>query len=376
MKQLNEFNLLEQFALTRWFYSIGQPIITDAQYTVLLRTVTEKFPDNEYVKRSWSSDPCPTKLLVEMGREDAIEAIISSDRTESIPSLNSWAEVETTFSNIPIKGTLSYKHDGWNIQAHYYNGELLRVNTRGRSSDFMNAGVLARLIPNRISLMGQIRIVMECTIPNCLWPEVRAKYGGVSQRSSVSTLLANPEDLHYLKLNAFDIHGVKCDNKFLQLKLLGFNTPEYVQVNSYDELVDAIYTFDSEVEEYDYPTDGLVFDGGFKYAIRVLKWEEKLYKSYVTGYDESYNRYVISPRLKIHPIFREGALQKYIPITNWQRIMDLGLCVGSPVAFKLVSGAIADIDEYTTSLLQREYSDNYDAYKLEIDTINAVSTHE
>ena len=371
MKRLDEFSLIEQFRITRWFYSIGQPIITDAQYTTLLRAVEEIYPDSDYVKQSWSSDTCPVNLLKEMGREDAITAVISSDKTESIQSLNTWSEVSQALSNWTGKGTISYKHDGWNIQAHYYNGELLRINTRGRSSDFMNVDILRTQIPNKINLMGQIRIVMECTISNSNWKIVRQKYGGVSQRSSVSTLLAHPEDVNLVTLHALDIHGTQTDDKFLLLKFLGFNVPEYVTVQTYGDIEDAVYELADSLEEYDYPTDGLVFDGGYKYALRVEVWEEKLYKSYITGYEESYNRYVISPRLQIRPIYREGAIQKYIPITNWQRIIDLNLCKGSPVAFSLVSGAIADIDEYATRLLQKEYEGNYGRYMAEIDVINS-----
>ena len=372
MKELKDFTLLEQFILTRWFYSIGQPLISDAQYTVLLRAVEAQFPDSKYVKRSWSSDPCPVELLKEFGREDAILAVVSTDRTESIPSLNSWTEIENALKDWKGNGTVSFKHDGWNIQAHYYNGKLLQVNTRGRSSDFMNADQLRKLIPSTIHLQGQIRIVMECTISNTNWPEVKQKYSGISQRSSVATILAHTEDIDYLDLHAVDIHGVKTRNKFQTLQELGFMVPTYEVVNDYDSIESSIYYLSEVFKEYDSPTDGLVFDGGYKYAIRVEEWEEKLYKSYVIGYEESYNKYVISPKLVIKPIYREGAIQRYIPITNWQRIIDLDLRPGSPIAFNLVSGAIADIDEISTKALQQEYKDNYVTYAHEIDTINSV----
>lgn len=375
MKTLAELTPREQFIVTRWFYSIGQPIITDAQYTLLLKACTEANPDDEYVKRSWSSDPCPVELLKEMGREDAIVAVIASDRTESIPSLNSWSEVTSHLHSFDGVGTISYKHDGWNVQAHYYNGDLLRVNTRGRSSDFMDVSALKSLIPQHINAKGRVRVVMECTIPNSKWPEVKAKYNNTSQRASVSTILANPQDIQYLQLHAFDIHGVSVDNKFNYLQFLGFETPEYRTVNNWEEIQNAIFDMSDEVEDYNAPTDGLVFDGGFKFALRVEAWEEKLYKSFVTGYEESYNRYVISPKLKIYPIQRQGATQRLIPITNWKRIIELGLKVDSPIAFSIVSDAIADIDEYATRLLQQEYEGNYEVYKHEIITSNSADGH-
>ena len=55
----NQLNSLDQFILSRWAYSIGEPIITDPEYTVLLNAVKSEYPNSEYVNRSWSSDPCP-----------------------------------------------------------------------------------------------------------------------------------------------------------------------------------------------------------------------------------------------------------------------------------------------------------------------------
>ena len=79
----------EKFILARWSYSVGQPLMSDSEYTQLLRYMEKMYPNDEYVKRSWSSDPCPTELLKKIDRTDLIYKVILSDRTESIPSLNS-----------------------------------------------------------------------------------------------------------------------------------------------------------------------------------------------------------------------------------------------------------------------------------------------
>lgn len=353
---------LEQFIIARWMYAIGQPIISNEEYTILLETCKRKYPDSPYCSRSWSSDPCPTELLKSNGLEAAIQPIILSDKTESIESLNYWSRVDDIFKSWEGDGTLSYKHDGWNMQASYYNGELIQVNSRGRSSDSMNADILKEIIPHTITAQGSVRVVMECTIPNRNFQTCMQRYGVKDQRAAVSTILAHPESVGLLECNAFDVHGVQHTNKFELLRSWGFTTPDFVHVHNYNDILIGMETLSEGKESYANPTDGIVFDGGFKYAIRLLAWEEPIYKSFISGYEESYNRYVITPKLLIYPVQRGGATQSRLAITNWQRIMDLDLRIGAPVAFRIASSANADVNFATTKLLHEEYENRWEEY--------------
>ena len=65
--------------------------------------------------------------------------------------------------------------------------------------------------------------------------------------------------------------------------------------------------------------------------------------------------------------------QEYINITNLERIINLKLQIGSPIAFRIVSGVNADIDAYTTGLLQTEYQDNYSFYQEEVNAITGYN---
>lgn len=357
---------LKQFILSRWFYAIGQPIISDAEYSALLSYCKSNYADSPYVQRSWSSDPCPVELLKEIGRADAIENIILSDKTESIESLNTWEALSSKLYTWGGFGTLSYKHDGWNVQASYYNGELVQINTRGRSSDSMNVDCLRNIIPNTIPEQGRVKVVMECTIPNSNWFKVKQMFNTKSQRASVSTILSKPEYVNLLECHAFDIHGVDTMLKFDKLREWGFNTPGFVYVTCYEDILEELRNFNTQVETYNSPTDGLVFDGGFKFAIRLGAWEEPIYRSFVTGYEESYNRHVITPKLLIYPIVRGSDTQTKLAVTNWERIINLDLRVGSPVAFRVVSSSNADINEDVTQMLHEEYAGKYDVFKDEV----------
>ena len=93
------------------------------------------------------------------------------------------------------------------------------------------------------------------------------------------------------------------------------------------------------------PSDGLVITDGIKTkAARVLAWEEPIYRSYVTGYTEETNSYRISVGVTIYPIRLDNGTQRNIPCTNINRLIANNLEPGAPVAFRFVSGAIADLD--------------------------------
>lgn len=363
---INDLELLEKFILARWFYAIGQPIFSDSEYTYMLNACKAQYPDSPYINRSWSSDPCPVELLKRIHREDAIQHIILSDKTESIESLNTEFDLQRTLGGWTGLGTLSYKHDGWNMQASYYNGELINVASRGRSSDSMNADALRNIIPNTIPVQGKVKVVMEATIPNHNFPLVVRKYNTKDQRASVSTILAHPEDIAFLECHAFDVHGydaLENSNKFELLLSWGFNVPGYYIIENYDDILTYMEILSNEKLVYDSPTDGIVFDGGFKYAIRLGAWAEPIYSSFVTGYDESYNKHVITPRLCIYPVLRGTTRQSRIAITNWERIINYNLQIGAPVAFRVASSANADINEEATKALQQEWENRWKEYQ-------------
>lgn len=359
---------LEKYIIARWTYSIGVEWIPDAEYQMLHNTLSTTMPDNEYVQRSWSSDPCPVQLLIKYNMSEYIKAVTITDKTESIPSLGSFSEIEYVYKDLATRSTISYKHDGWNLQFDYYNGQLVWAQTRGRASNAKEAHKLMSKVPQSIPVMGKVKVVCECTVSNSSFEEVKRLIGNQYQRSAVSTLLARGGDsLQYLDLHAIAIHGTEFDNdQFVHLQEWGFNTPTWKYIYNYEELLDAIKEFDSNAQYYDSPTDGLVVSGVMTRALRVLYWEEPIYKSYVllnNPYVEKYGAHRISVELNIYPIRLVNSTQRVLPITNYQRVIDNNLRPGYPVAFTLKSHADADIDENATRLLQEQWKGKYDSYR-------------
>lgn len=363
-----ELNVQEQYILARWAYSIGESIMEDSQYNVLHKFMLKNNADSEYVKRTWSDDPCPVKLLKKVGKPDWIKKIVLGDKTESIPSVNTWSEFELSLHAISCPATLSMKLDGWNMQANYYNTQLINVQSRGRTSDFMEAPKLMPKVPQTIPAMGKVRIGLEATVSDANFAECVKRFGNVSQRSAVASVLAKTDDMRLIDLHAHSIYGVQydADKKFDILESWGFKVPPNHKVYNCEELKLALKDLSGRKEAFGQPTDGAVYWGNTVYALRLLGWEEPLYMSFVTGYEEEFSAYRINPKVVIHPIYRNGGSQRLITITNWQRIINNDLRIGTPIAFKLVSESIADIDEDTTRRLHEEWQGHEDVFRQQV----------
>ena len=362
----NDLTLLEKFILSRWEYGRGTPIIEDAEYTYLLLAMRNTYPNNEYTNRTWSNDPCPVLLLNKVGLSSHVRHVVLGDTTDSIPSLNTYLEIQDKLANFNGKGYLSFKLDGWNIQFNYYNGQLVTVQSRGRDTKFKEYPELSKYVPESIPAMGKVRVVTEITISRENFAICSERFDNANSRSAVSTILARPEEYNLLSINAHSIQGVQTDNVYHTLLDWGFHVVPHVPVSNYEEVLAGIALLSQEHADFELPTDGIVFTGAGIYAIRVGPWKEPIYRSFVTGYRESYNMHRISPQIRIYPILRNGSMQRNINATNWQRIMDYRLEPGSPIAFNVVSSAIADIDLQATKILQEAYAGRYAEYAEEI----------
>lgn len=375
---VNNMTQEEKYIISRWCYSIGEPIISDVEYNNLHRYMEHENLLSEYTSRSWSSDPCPIELLKKFDMSDKAVNIVLSDKTESIQSITEESELESYYSTMYDLHFISYKHDGWNTQATYHNKEFIIANTRGRKSESIDLSGLKHLFPETITRDGKVVIIGEMTLTDENFTKLKLMYPEKnlqSQRSAVRTAMANKEANHLLSFTAFDIlleDGKELDASFTfyLLSNWGFTIPVYETAYDYDALLRAIKNLSDSVKMYPHLTDGLVVrsnTGRNMRAIRILNWQEAIYQSYVMDYEETEGAHNISIKLLIYPIKLENSTQKRIPITNMRRIIKNNLEPGSPVAFRIASSAIADIDEEVTHMLQKMYKGNYDNFKHKIE---------
>lgn len=363
-------NLLDNYILARWQYSIGAPEMSDMEYNELHRKMQKQYPDNEYVNRVWSEDPCPIELLKRIGREDLYRDISVVFGSESMESLRSDEEVRNVFHNLQEQTRVSYKVDGWNNQVNYYNGKIISCNTRGRATNSKESNVIMSVVPQTIPMLGRVKVIGEASIPNNMWELFKMNYGGNDQRASMSTVVAK-HMVDFTSFKAFNI--VSPDNelprdKYQLLSSWGFKTPRFLMVSNYTQLLSAIQMLSKMDSSCDVLTDGLVVENSStQLAIRVGKWQESSTHSYVLGYNEEYTPYGISMTLAIRPIKIGGKNISVLNITNVNQIIKNNLRIGYPVAFSLRSSANPVINATQTAELQDEYLGRYEEYCQHID---------
>ncbi len=357
------------YHVARWAYSVGYPIISDAQYDILQRTLYGAEANAE--QPSWSTEECPTELLEKYNLtyllEDSSSVVTNEDKSASIASLNSEAEVMEHYRAFPHrKFVLSYKLDGWNTQARYTNGFLFNVHSRGRSSDPIDLNVFKNNFPDTLERKDSFRIYGETIVTKEDLRKLREITAGDYryQRTAVRAAAVNAPHLGtFLAFNYDDPEGMDDQlEKYQTLEDMGFHVPRYF-VCTGEEILETVRMM-SETCDDNLPSDGVVASGLNNClvqdvrAIRLYRWALKTFVSRVVGYEESYGRHNIAIKLLIDPVETGTGVQTRLDIDNCSRIMHLGLYPGSYVAFTRISDAVEKIDESLTVAINSSENPN------------------
>lgn len=366
----------EKYIITRWLYSIGEePLMSDTEYGNLHRYLVSKGDIPEYTERAWSSDPCPFDLLSKFGLSEYAYEVKLLDKTESMPSITSEREAKNIFLKRTGLNVVSFKLDGWNLQLTYFNGVLVQVNTRGRSSDALVVEYLKKYLPTTITRMGEVKVVGELCLSHDNFARLSKMFPNKemkSQRSSVRTALANEQANGLLTFLAFDIilpsgqKEISAVYTYYLLKQWGFTTPQYMVARNGEEILAHIRTLSEMKSQYEYISDATVVRSDYGRdvrAARIYGWEEDIYYSYVTGIEEEHSSVSFGCKLLIYSIRTQHSTQQKVNITNIARIQEYDLYVGSPIAFGIRSDAIADPDISSTRYLQEMWKGNYEGYR-------------
>lgn len=363
-------DILDKYIVARWCYAIGEPYVDDIEYRYIEEKVKSAYPDNEYLKRSWSDDPCPIGILKKYNLMQYYRDIKFAYKSESIRSINTVPEFERQFGNLKEKSRVSYKLDGFNIQVNYYNGAPISAETRGRTGNSLNANTVLNIVPPKIPILGKVKITGECVIPNDKWEIFKQQCSNVSQRSSVSTCLAQVM-CEYLRFIAFNIQSEDeaILDQYNTLIELGFDTPMFMECTDYNSLVRIVDVMGKRVGRYNYPTDGLVIENSqYQLAIRIGAWLENILQSYVVAYDETVGLHSNAMVVKIAPVKnKEGSTYSTVSVTNLQGIIDSDLQIGSPIAFDLRSMTTPVLNTVATEDLHLNWNGRYEEYRKMID---------
>lgn len=358
------------YIIARWTYSIGEPVVDDTTYRTLHDSINMVNSLPEYINRSWSSDPCPEDLLRKYNMEEYIINITLTDKTESMPTLNTWEEIQHKFKDESYPKVISYKLDGFNTQPAYYAKRPISMKTRGRHQDALNISDYIKYLPQEVQYFeSETRLAGELVLSfdnfeklKEMFPDRKLK----SIRSSVRSALSDERAHKLLTFIPFNYVSKEATTrdllmKYMQFKSSGFEDPRPTVAMDFENLMSAIRSMQYNAKDYPYPTDGLVissWDGEDHVAVRVGKWEEPVYYSFIETYDESHGPSRIGVKVKIEPTNTGNTTQNLVNITNYAQVMAMQLFPGTPIAFKLRSHAIADIDWVATKALQKMYKQN------------------
>lgn len=348
------YNLYDEYVLARWFYMMGEPRLSDIEYDKLEKEFKAKYPEDIHSLQSWSYDKAPVEQLKAIGREDLIVNTTMDYMAESIPSINTQAEYDYRFGGLKEKSRASFKIDGWNTRASYYNGILVDVGSRGRGGSNLDMKVIAPILPKRIPVKGRCAVTGELSILNELWPRYKALTGNTDQRASVRTAIARG-DIDVLEFCSFNIFAEDehFDDAYVALEKFGFKVPYFRWVNNKKELDFAIKYMSEISPYYDYLTDGIVIENSeYQLAIRLGAWEEQVMQSIVTGYEINPGMYGSFIKVLCEPVTIEGKTYSRISINNIASIIENNLRVGYPIAFSQRSAANVVIDTLQTKVLQ------------------------
>lgn len=367
-------DIYERYVFARWCYLMGETYLSDIEYDKLEKEFKSKYPDDIHSKQPWSFDECPVEILKKYNRTDLIKNLIMGYQAESIYSINTWDELKSSLGGLNEDSRLSFKIDGWNTRADYYNGNLIKFSTRGRSGANKSAYSISKLVPRTIPIMGRVSITGETNIPHSKWPAYKLISGTNDQRASVSSAIANGayDSLEFLAFNMFaEDKPIEPSIAYSKLVEMGFKTPGFVKVHNYETLLKGIEFMSKRYNSYDYLVDGLVLENSsMQYAIRLGAWEEKYSASYVIGYEQKQGLYGVSMVLRIKPVYVGTKLCKNVAVTNIANIVENNLSIGSPVAFNIRSGATVVLDISNTYQLQERYKNHYDDFINKVDMEN------
>ena len=386
-KLTNEKRYLDLYILFRYFYKIGEPIVTDEFYEKFQKIIFNAGIGLQYKNQSYDDDEIPYALLEEFnltymipGKEEmgSYYEELNSEKSTSIEPIENYRDF---FKYVEDKRNydliISPKKDGVNIKCLYVKGELKVVLTRGRSSNSFNVTEYgSKIIPKYIKTDKEKVIVYgEVGIDESYVDKVPRKGGGTfkqAKTAGLSILRTGFDDekwYKYLKFHAFNAEGLDYNTISETLDFLkdnGFDTvpykvykPEEIP-NNFDDFCKwckSEMTYFWELSKIkDISTDGLVVDVNLKNietnkdgiyldrnkALKFEYWSYVYYKGKVKNLIIEQQAQDASVVIEIEPIkTKDNATATRVTGYNLFRVISLGLKPGSDIYFMRVSNTIS-----------------------------------
>ncbi len=398
------------YILTRYFYRIGEPVISDEFYDKLENFLRgshyEKF--KEYLDRTYDEDPIPFDLLSVIGCEpvsvvsfneerSSLYNYLNEDKSFSIRSVTDYDSTFPFFREAKEQKQdlcISLKVDGVNTKMLYVNDKFALSLSRGRdegnSFDYTDNSALI-MPPVFKTGNEQVNVVGESFGLDEGLLHLRKKYnkpdGYVSGKSSAISLLRvrhELEDYKFLKTAVFSASvGSTLTESFQILEQSGFLVVPHFLIH-WEEIPDDFQEFKVWAKEYvfdrmwdlhgGFPSDGVVAEVNDlrwvgkqhnqyvsrQLALKFEQWSYKLYKGIIKNIRIEQRRVRCSVRVEIEPLVTsDGNTARIINVFNPSILIKNNLHEGMSVYFERNSNSFNNViyGENLEKLFEGEASD-------------------
>lgn len=270
-------------------------------------------------------------------------------------------------------GLISFKLDGLTTVLTYQGGKLLKAVTRGDGEvgyDITENAYHFKNIPLTIPYAGTLVLRGESAMSYSTFNKVSTNGKHENPRNLVSGTVRNlnssivsDRGIEWICFEVVEgLSGNSKNEKFDKLKYLGFDVVKSITCKCKESIVNAINTLESNIDKYEYPTDGLVatFDD-IDYSNSLgetlhhplhsyaLKWKDETYKTTLRDIDWQVGRTgVVTPVAIFDEVDLDGATTTRASLHNLDIFQKLELGIGDTITVYRANMVIPQVHENLT----------------------------
>ena len=252
------------------YYVLNKPMMTDKKYDSLYDKLVKIEETTGVILTNSPTQKVGAIEVKGLMKVKHSKPALSLQKTKSEDELKKWLKDK--------EGLLSWKLDGLSVSLKYENGELIQGVTRGDGNigeDITHNVKVFTNVPLKIPYKNTLEVRGEALISYKTFEKINEL-----QLKNGEDLYATPRNLasgsvrqlnnqtakeRYIDFIAFEL--ISSDNsgpdtciksfQFEFLKRLGFTVVEHIVVEKYN-IIETIQDYNKSIENYIYPTDGLV----------------------------------------------------------------------------------------------------------------------
>jgi len=339
----------------RAYYSGSHEIMDNQKYDKLYDELQLLEASTGVIRASSPTQQVGYEVVSSLPKEQHAAPMLSLNKTKSIEELSQFAGSQRIL--------LSWKLDGLTIVLIYRDGKLFKAVTRGNGEVgevITNNARVFYNIPAKIPYTGELIIRGEAVIGYSEFERINEqiedadeKYKNPRNLCSGTVRQLNNEIVSKRKVYFFAFALVKAEavdfenshsRQLKWLSSLGFDVVDYLEVTSL-QVPNAVDTFKQKINDYDFPSDGLVaiYDdiqygeslgrtAKFPRDSIAFKWEDEIQSTTLESIEWSASRTgLINPIAIFQPVELEGSTVSRASLHNVSIVKALKLGIGDTI---------------------------------------------